>query len=42
MADFLETNEIELTKSEFDIVELLSLHPGQVFDLEMIMNDCGI
>lgn len=27
---------IELTKSEFDIVALLSRHPGQVFDREMI------
>ena len=33
---FWKQNEIELTKSEFDIVELLSTYPGQVFDREMI------
>lgn len=33
---FLNQMEIELTKSEFDIVELLSTYPGQVFDREMI------
>lgn len=33
---FYKKNEIELTKSEFDIVELLSKYPGQVFDREMI------
>ena len=27
---------IELSKVEFDIVELLSLHPGQVFSREVI------
>lgn len=27
---------VELAKTEFDIVELLSLHPGQVFSREMI------
>lgn len=31
-----KNNTIELTKSEFDIVELLSHHPGQVFDREML------
>lgn len=31
-----ENNLIELTKSEFDIVALLSRHPGQIFDREMI------
>lgn len=31
-----ENHVIELTKSEFDIVVLLSRHPGQVFDREMI------
>ncbi|MEG6566507.1 response regulator transcription factor [Thermoanaerobacterium saccharolyticum] len=29
-------NPIELTKKEFDVVELLSLHPGQVFSKEQI------
>lgn len=33
---FFQTQEIELTKSEFDIIELLSKYPGQVFDREMI------
>lgn len=33
---FLNNKEITLTKSEFDIVELLSNYPGQVFDREMI------
>ncbi|MEY8428674.1 response regulator transcription factor [Lachnospiraceae bacterium 46-15] len=33
---FWNQREIELTKSEFDIVELLSTYPGQVFDREMI------
>lgn len=33
---FWNQKEIELTKSEFDIVELLSTYPGQVFDREMI------
>ncbi|TCW39551.1 DNA-binding response OmpR family regulator [Thermohydrogenium kirishiense] len=29
-------NPIELTKKEFDVLELLSLHPGQVFSKEQI------
>lgn len=33
---YLKDQEIPLTKSEFDIVELLSNYPGQVFDREMI------
>lgn len=33
---FYENNEINLTKTEFDIVELLSNYAGQVFDREMI------
>lgn len=28
--------EIEFTKKEFDIIELLSMHPGQVFDRDHI------
>lgn len=33
---FWEEEQILLTKTEFDIVELLSQHPGQVFDKERI------
>lgn len=33
---FWNQRKIELTRSEFDIVELLSSYPGQVFDREMI------
>lgn len=33
---FFDRSEIMLTKSEFDIAELLSRHAGQVFDREMI------
>lgn len=32
----IEGNGIELTKTEFDIVEFLSMNPGQVFDRERI------
>lgn len=32
----VEGNSIELTKTEFDIVEFLSMNPGQVFDKERI------
>ncbi len=33
---FFDDREVVLTKSEFDIVELLSNYPGQIFDREMI------
>lgn len=33
---FYNDHIIELTKSEFNIVELLSSYPGQIFDREMI------
>lgn len=32
----VEGNNIELTKTEYDIVEFLSMNPGQVFDKERI------
>lgn len=32
----VDGQEVSLTKAEFDIVELLSLHPGQVFSREAI------
>lgn len=32
----IKGNSVSLSKREFDIVELLSLHPGQVFDRERI------
>lgn len=33
---FFKVNRISLAKKEFDIVELLSSNPGQVFDKERI------
>ncbi|HBF5455390.1 response regulator transcription factor [Clostridioides difficile] len=32
----IDNNQISLSKKEFDIVELLSMNPGQVFDKEKI------
>lgn len=32
----IDNNQISLSKKEFDIVELLSMNPGQVFDRERI------
>ena len=32
----IDNKEIQLTKREFDIIELLALHPGQVFSREQI------
>lgn len=34
-------NQISLSKKEFDIVELLSMNPGQVFDKEKYMIESG-
>lgn len=37
-----EAKEIELTKTEYDIVEFLSMNPGQVFDRDRIYEKvCG-
>lgn len=37
-----EGKPLELTKMEFDIIEFLSMHPGQVFDRERIYEGvCG-
>ncbi len=33
---FFDNHEIIFTRSEFDIIELLSNYPGQIFDREMI------
>lgn len=32
----LEETKLELTKAEYDIIEFLSMHPGQVFDRDRI------
>lgn len=33
---YIDNNQVSLSKKEFDIVELLSMNPGQVFDRERI------
>lgn len=33
---YIDNNQISLSKKEFDILELLSMNPGQVFDRERI------
>lgn len=38
----IQRNSLELTKLEYDIVEFLSMHPGQVFDKDRIYEKvCG-